>query len=53
MAQRYGTPGSGKTELARLLAKTIGTNLFDVKTEDEDGDPVNSNRRMEGYRFCQ
>jgi len=49
----YGTPGSGKTELARLLAKTIGTNLFEVKTEDEDGDPVNSNRRMEGYRFCQ
>jgi len=49
----YGTPGSGKTELARLLAKSIGVNLFEVKTEDEDGDPVNSNRRMEGYRFCQ
>jgi len=25
----YGTPGSGKTELARLLAKSIGVNLFD------------------------
>jgi len=49
----YGTPGSGKTELSRLLAKMIGVNLFEVKTEDEDGDPVNSNRRMEGYRFCQ
>ena len=49
----YGTPGSGKTELARLLAKSIGVNLFEVKTEDEDGDPVNANRRMEGYRFCQ
>ncbi len=49
----YGTPGSGKTELARLLAKTIGANLFEVKTEDEDGDPINANRRMEGYRFCQ
>jgi len=49
----YGTPGSGKTELARLLAKSIGVNLFEVKTEGEDGDPVNANRRMEGYRFCQ
>ncbi len=25
----YGTPGSGKTELTRLLAKSIGVNLFD------------------------
>jgi len=49
----YGTPGSGKTELARLLAKSIGVNLFEVKTEDEDGDPVHANWRMEGYRFCQ
>jgi len=49
----YGTPGSGKSELARLLAKSIDAKLFEVKTEDEDGDPVNANRRMEGYRFCQ
>ncbi|MDQ6992015.1 MAG: AAA family ATPase, partial [Mariprofundus sp.] len=33
----YGTPGSGKTELARLLAQSIGVNLFEVKTEDDDG----------------
>jgi len=49
----YGTPGSGKTELARLLAKSIAAQLFEVKTEDDDGDPVRSNQRMEGYRFCQ
>jgi len=49
----YGTPGSGKTELARLLAQNIGAKLFEVKTEDDDGDPVRSNQRMEGYRFCQ
>jgi len=49
----YGTPGSGKTELARLLAQNIGAQLFEVKTEDDDGDPVRSNQRMEGYRFCQ
>jgi hypothetical protein len=48
----YGISGSGKTELARLLAKTTGANLFEVKTE-EDGDPIVSCRRMEGYRFCQ
>ncbi|MBL4759278.1 MAG: AAA family ATPase [Mariprofundaceae bacterium] len=49
----YGTPGSGKTELARLLAKSIEVDLFEVKTENENGDPVSSTRRMEGYRFCQ
>ncbi len=49
----YGISGSGKTELARLLAKTTGANLFEVKTEDDDGDPIVSCRRMEGYRFCQ
>jgi len=49
----YGTPGSGKTELARLLAKSVGANLFEVKTEDSDGDPIRSAQRMEGYRICQ
>jgi len=49
----YGSPGTGKTELARLLAKKLKAALFEVKTEDEDGDPIRSRCRLEGYRFCQ
>ncbi len=49
----YGSPGTGKTELARLLAKRRKTSLFEVKTEDKDGDPIRSTNRLEGYRFCQ
>jgi len=49
----YGTPGTGKTELARLLAKKLKSNLFEVKTEDGDGDPIRPSSRLEGYRFCQ
>jgi len=49
----YGPPGTGKTEMARLLAKTLKAALFEVKTEDEDGDPIRSTSRLEGYRFCQ
>jgi len=49
----YGPPGTGKTELARLLTKKLKAALFEVKTEDEDGDPIKSTSRLEGYRFCQ
>jgi len=49
----YGSPGTGKTELARLLAKKLRAALFEVKTEDADGNPIKSTSRLEGYRFCQ
>ncbi|HKI59803.1 MAG TPA: ATP-binding protein, partial [Mariprofundaceae bacterium] len=49
----YGSPGSGKTELARLLSLRLQSNLYEVKTENADGDPVNAQRRLEGYRFSQ
>jgi len=49
----YGSPGTGKTELARLLARKLKAALFEVRTEDGDGDLIRANSRLEAYRFCQ
>jgi len=49
----YGTPGTGKTELARLIAKELKLNLFEVKTENDDGDAIKSSNRLSSYRLSQ
>ncbi|MBM9535977.1 AAA family ATPase [Desulfobulbus alkaliphilus] len=49
----YGPPGTGKSELSRLLAKEMQSNLFEVSSEDEDGDPINGNRRLRAFRAAQ
>lgn len=49
----HGLPGTGKTETARLLAKELGVGLFEVASEDEDGDPIDGNARMRAYRAAQ
>lgn len=49
----YGPPGTGKSELAKVLAREIGTELFEVASEDDDGDPINGERRLRAYRAGQ
>jgi len=49
----YGTPGTGKTELAKVLAGKLHLNLFEVKTEDDDGDAIRSCQRLSSYRLSQ
>lgn len=49
----YGAPGTGKSELARTLAVALGCELFEVASEDEDGDPVTGERRLRAYRAAQ
>lgn len=49
----YGPPGTGKTELSRTLAQTLDCALYEVSTEDDDGDPINGTARLRAYRAAQ
>lgn len=49
----YGAPGTGKSELARALAAALSCELFEVASEDEDGDPVTGERRLRAFRAAQ
>lgn len=49
----HGAPGTGKTELARVLAAEMSCELFEVSSEDGDGDPVNGERRLRALRAAQ
>lgn len=49
----HGAPGTGKSQLARALADELGCELFEVASEDADGDPVNGERRLRAYRAAQ
>ncbi len=49
----YGPPGTGKTELARVLAQGVGSDLFEIVSEDEDGDPIDVEQRLRAYAAGQ
>ena len=49
----YGSAGTGKTELAKLLARGAKARLYKVKTSDEDGDAVDGVRRFGSYLLAQ
>ena len=42
----HGVPGTGKSELTRVLAKEMRARLFEVSSEEEDGDSVAAGQRM-------
>ena len=49
----HGDPGTGKSQLAKVLAKELGCELFEVASEDSDGDPVSGDRRLRAFRAAQ
>lgn len=49
----YGDPGTGKSQLARLVAKELECDLFEVASQDGEGDPVNGTMRLRAYRMAQ
>lgn len=49
----HGAPGTGKTELTRLMAQALACPLFEIASADEDGDPVSGERRLRAFRAAQ
>ncbi|QCP51598.1 ATP-binding protein [Trinickia violacea] len=49
----HGAPGTGKSQLAKALAAALGCELFEVASEDGDGDPINGERRLRAFRAAQ
>ncbi len=42
----HGPPGTGKTELAKVLAAGFGVELFQVASENDEGDPIRGKERL-------
>lgn len=49
----HGAPGTGKTELAKVIAKDLSSDLFEVTSEDGDGDPISGKRRLRALNAAQ
>ncbi|MCL7744266.1 AAA family ATPase [Guyparkeria hydrothermalis] len=49
----YGAPGTGKTELSRLVASEVGLEAFEVAIESKDGDPEDGRHRLRAWRAGQ
>lgn len=49
----HGTPGTGKSQLARVLAQELGCELFEVSSENSHGNPVAGSRRLCAFRAAQ
>lgn len=49
----HGRPGTGKTELSRLIADQLGVALRCVCATTEDGDPMSAEQRLQAWRLAQ
>lgn len=49
----HGIAGTGKSQLVKVLAEALKCELFEVASEDEDGDSVNGELRLRAFRAAQ
>lgn len=49
----HGTPGTGKSQLARVLAQDLGLTLFEINMNCRNGDPLSGSARFSAYQLGQ
>ena len=49
----HGEPGTGKNELVKALAQEMGSELFEVASQDGKGDPIKGEQRLSALRAAQ
>lgn len=49
----YGAPGTGKTELAELLAQSAGLNAYNIAYMNDDGEVIAARKRLNHCQFAQ
>jgi len=49
----YGLPGTGKTELTKVLAKKLKAKLFEVSYTDDEDSPIDGTTRLKAYKSAQ
>jgi len=49
----HGDPGTGKTQLVRVLGRALSIPVFELDTSDNDGDPLSPERRLSVLNLAQ
>jgi transitional endoplasmic reticulum ATPase len=49
----HGAPGTGKSQLVRVLGRALGLPLFELDTADNDGDPLRAEGRLSVLNLAQ
>lgn len=49
----HGAPGTGKSQLCRVLAQELSAQIFEVVCADEDGDTITGGGRLRAYQAAQ